>query len=321
MSSFDREPIQKYFSNGKIGLALGSGAARGLSYIGALEVLEENGIRPDYLAGTSIGALIGALYASGVPVQRMEQVACSLNWLRLARLLDPIIPTSGLLDGKKVASFIDELLPVKSFEELAFPLAVTATDVETGELIVIRQGSLLEAIEAAIAFPGLFAPVRFGNRFLVDGGLCAPVPTDVVRQMGARTVIGLCAIPEVEKKYTEAFEPVSAEKGSISRFLENFNSEWVETRFREVWQGQILQETKPSLSARKPPGIFRVFAQSIAIMENQINSLRIQQDNIDLLIRPEMKEITLLEFHRAEESISAGKAATLSALQALSSSP
>lgn len=300
-----------------IGLALGSGAARGLSYIGALDTLENHDIEIDLLAGTSIGALIGALFASGVPVRQMEQVACSLNWRRLARLLDPILPTSGLLDGKKVARFIDDLLPVKSFEELQRPLSVTTTDVETGELVVIREGNLLKAIQASIAFPGIFTPVRFEKRFLVDGGLCAPVPTDVVKNMGADLVIGLCAIPEVEKRYAEASTPVSKQRSGSNLFFEHFNSEWLEKRFREVWQGRNGkgEETEDPSPPRKPPGIFRVFAQSVAIMENQINSLRLEQDQIDLLIRPDLKDINLLEFHRAGEIIGIGKKATAEALR------
>ncbi|PLY00174.1 MAG: patatin [Desulfuromonas sp.] len=297
-----------------VGLALGSGAARGLSYIGVIDALENAGIRIQMLAGTSIGALIGALYASGIPVNQMEQVACSLNWRRLASLIDPIIPTSGLIDGKKVTRFIDELLPVKSFEELEIPLAVTATDIETGELIVIRKGSLLAAIEAAIAFPGIFAPVQIGDQFLVDGGICAPVPTDVVRNMGAEYIIGVCAIPEVEKQYSEAISPASTQKSDKKGFLEHFNSEWIENTFREVWQGKNNKSDNRPQPIRKPPGLFRVFAQSVAIMENQINALRIDKDQIDLLIRPELREFRLLEFHRARQIIDRGKEAATAAL-------
>ncbi len=318
MSDTDKISLATLRAGDSIGLALGSGAARGLSYIGVIETLEQAGVRISHIAGTSIGALIGALYASGVPVDRMEQVACDLHWSQLARLLDPIIPTSGLIDGKKVARFIDELLPVKSFEELQRPLAVTATDIETGELVVIRQGSLLEAIEAAIAFPGIFNPVRLGNRFLVDGGLCAPVPTDVARGMGAEMVVGVCAIPEVAKQYAEAFSPLTADKGGRKGLLEHFTPEWIERTFREVWQGRNGRESNGSPVDRKPPGIFRVFAQSVAIMENQINSLRLERDRIDLLIRPELKDITLLEFHRAAEIIAIGKQAAQEAMAQLS---
>ncbi len=275
------------------------------------------------IAGTSIGAMIGAIYASGVPVGRMEQVAGSLNWRRLARLLDPIIPTSGLIDGKKVSRFIEELLPVRSFAELELPLAVTTTDIESGELVVIRQGSLLEAIKASIAFPGIFNPVRIGDRFLMDGGLCAPVPTDIVREMGAETVIGVCAIPDIARKHSEAYMPVSDQPTDKTGFLEHFTPEWVEKTFRDVWTtgNNARKEKNSRQNNRKPPGIFRVFAQSIAIMENQVNSLRLDKDRIDLLIRPDFQDITLLEFHRAGEIIDIGKKATAEALQIPGSLP
>ena len=299
------------------GLALGSGAARGLSHIGVLNALEECGIRIDLLAGTSIGALIGALYASGVPVSRLQQVASELNWRKLAGMLGPSIPTSGLMDSRKVSRFIKELLPVKTFEELNIPLAVTTTDIESGELIVIRQGLLLPAILAAISFPGLFSPVRVGDRFLVDGGLCSPVPTDVVRQMGAEIIIGVCAIPAVDKRYNETFAPDTSKSKPKTPLLKRFTPDWVERTFSEIWTSQNHSEPdKPEGDERTPPGLFRVFAQSIAILENQINCLRLDQEKVDFLIRPELNNITLLEFHKAADAIEAGRLATLKLLKA-----
>lgn len=303
-SSFNVFPTDKI-----IGLALGSGAARGLSHIGVLHALEQQEVRIDLLAGTSIGALIGALYASGVPVSRLEQVACKLNWRKLAGLIGPIIPTSGLLDSRRVTRFIEELLPVKTFEELGVPLAVTATDIESGELIVIRQGLLLPAIIAAISFPGLFPPVRVGKRYLVDGGLCSPVPTDVVRQMGAEIIIGVCAIPEMNKSYTETFAPYTEKSQLKKPFLMRFTPDWIERTFSEIWTTQDRTDPQKG-DERSPPGIFRVFAQSIAILENQINSLRLDNEKVDFLIRPELNNITLLEFHKAAEAIEAGRVAT-----------
>lgn len=297
--------------NKSIGLALGSGAARGLSHIGVLHELDDQKIKIDFLAGTSIGALIGALYASGVPISHLQQVACELHWRKLAGLIGPTIPTSGLIDSRRVARFISELLPIKTFEELNVPLAVTTTDIETGELIVIRKGLLLPAILAAISFPGLFAPVRVGNRFLVDGGLCSPVPTDIVRQMGADFIIGVCAIPDVTKRYNETFTP-DTETTKVRRpLLTRFTPDWIERTFSEIWTTQNRSEQdSPEEDERTPPGIFRVFAQSIAILENQINSLRLDRENIDILIRPELNHITLLEFHKAAEAIEAGRLAT-----------
>ncbi len=304
----------------RLGLALGSGAARGLAHIGVLKVLEEEGVEIDFISGTSIGALIGALYAAGVPIEQIEEVACDVDWQQLARMIDPIIPTSGLIDGKKVSRFIAELLPVETFEELRIPLAVVATDVETGEEIIIKRGALIEALRAAVAFPGIFTPVRFGETFLVDGGLCNPVPVDVVRNMGADKVIGVCAIPEVVKPPSEdILPPPAAETKSKNFLLDFFNAESVEKVLKEIWRPEKENKNKDANHQkwRKPPGIFRVFAQCVAIMENQINALRLERDEIDILIRPDLKNITLLEFNKAEEAIRAGELATRAHLDSI----
>lgn len=294
-----------------LGLALGSGAARGLAHIGVIKVLEAEGIRPAAVAGTSIGALIGALYAAGVPAAEMEDVARSIDWRSLARLVDPIFPTRGLIDGRKINTFFSELLPVRDFSELQFPLAMVATDVETGEAIILRQGDLLSALRAAIAFPGIFAPVCFGDRYLVDGGLCHPVPVSIVRELGATRVIGVCAIPEVDKKSHEAFLPSHSPGGpapGTRPMLGWLNAERVENLWRDVFSRRNGRRNDDHCP-RKPPHIFRAFAQSVAIMENQINALRLVQDDIDLLLKPQLHGINLLEFQRADEIIAAGEKA------------
>jgi NTE family protein len=295
-------------------LALGGGAARGLAHIGVLKVLVQHQIQIDAIAGTSTGALIGGLYAAGVSVAQLEEVARDVDWRDLARLVDPIFPGSGLIDGKKVARFIAELLPVDRFEDLKIPLAVTATDVETGEGLFIKQGNLLEALRAAIAFPGIFTPVLFGDRFLVDGGLCNPVPVDVARELGARKVIGVCAIPDARLVSKETFlapeGPPVAEKSSWRDLL---TAEGVDRLFRDIWPGSKRETAKNRDNGgreRKPPGLLRIFAQSVAIMENQINDLRLEKNQIDLLLRPQFTDLTLFEFQRAEEVILAGEEVT-----------
>jgi len=302
----------------KLGLALGGGAARGLAHIGVLKVLEEEGIRVDTVAGTSIGAMIGALYAAGVPVRQIEDVARNVDWRQMARLIDPTLPKAGLIDGRKVGMFMAELLPVRSFEELRLPFAVVATDVETGEVLIIKKGDLLPALQAAIAFPGIFTPVSFGNRFLVDGGLCNPVPVDVARDLGADAIIGVCTIPGVEKRPSETFLPTSEGPAAAKRqrrLLDFFNSESVERLLKDLLgRGPEEAETDKSPSPpprRRPPGIFKVCAQSVAIMENEINALRLERNHIDVLIRPNLDGINLLEFNRAAEAIRAGVEATI----------
>lgn len=299
-------------SRPSIGLALGSGAARGLAHIGVLKTLEAAKIPINIIAGTSMGAFIGAMFAAGVPVAQMEKAALEIDWRRMAKLLDPVLPTSGLTDSKRLVSFIAELLPVRNFEELNRPLAITATDINTGEAVIIKQGDLLQALRAGLAFPGIFSPVRFGQRFLVDGGLCKPIPTDVARHLGADRVIGVCTIPAVNKRTPETFLPVAqAQHQSLGRWRGLFSARSIERAFRSA-VGQVAKEEPRS--DVKAPNIFRVCAQSVVIMENVINELHLRQNPHDLLIRPPLNDITLLEFHRAKEIIAAGEASARAAL-------
>ena len=300
-------------STPKLGLALGSGAARGLAHIGVLKVLEEAEISVDIITGTSMGALIGAMYAAGIPVAQMEEVALAIDWRKMAKLLDPVLPTSGLTDSKKLVAFIAEFLPAREFKDLRQTLAVTATDINTGEAIIIKQGDLLEALRASLAFPGIFSPVRFGQRFLVDGGLCNPIPTNVARSLGADKIIGVCTIPKIDKNTPETFLPSRHGQGkNITRWRNLFSARTIEQAFRSALGQELTHED--SAEQLRTPNIFRVCAQSVAIMENLINDLHLSQNPQDLIIRPQLEGITLLEFHRAEEVIAAGEAAARSAL-------
>lgn len=302
-------------SRPRLGLALGSGAARGLAHIGVLKVLEEADIPIDIITGTSMGAFIGAMYAAGVPVAQMEQVALELDWLSMARLLAPVLPTSGLSDGKKLVAFMAELLPVRDFKDLRLPLAITATDINTGEAVIIKQGDLLEALRASLAFPGIFSPVRFGQRFLVDGGLCNPIPTDVARNLGAERIIGVCTIPAVDKQTPETFLPTRhGDAKAISRWRDFFNTRRIEQAFRSALGQNTENSHDETADSLRTPNIFRVCAQSVAIMENVINELHLHQNPHDLIIRPPLEGITLLEFHRAEEIIAAGEASAKAVL-------
>ncbi len=302
-------------SRPRLGLALGSGAARGLAHIGVLKVLEEADIPIDIITGTSMGAFIGAMYAARVPVEQMEQVALEIDWRSMARLLNPVVPTSGLTDGKKLVAFMEEVLPARDFKDLRQTLAVTATDINTGEAIIIKQGDLLEALRASLAFPGIFPPVRFGQRFLVDGGLCNPIPTVAARHLGADKIIGVCTIPAVTKQTPEAFLPSKyGHSRTIKRWRDFFSTRRIEQAFRSALGHETEQLNDDEPANLKTPNIFRVCAQSVAIMENVINELHQDQSPHDLILRPPLDGITLLEFHRAEEIIAAGEASTRAAL-------
>jgi NTE family protein len=175
-------------SRAGIGLALGGGFARGFAHLGVLQVLEQNHIPIACIAGTSVGSILGAAYASGAPLARIIATCRTLkfrdigSW-RVSRL--------GLASNHRLADLIARVFDSKQFEDLQIPMAVVATDLNTGEPVVLTHGNLVDAIRASCAFPGLFEPVKIGTRCLADGGLVAPVPTGAARQLGAEFVLGV----------------------------------------------------------------------------------------------------------------------------------
>ncbi len=181
----------------KIGLALGSGAARGLAHIGVLDVLQKEGIPIDMVAGTSAGAMIGALYAQSKDIEWIKSLALELKAPKMVSLIDPAIPKSGLIKGRNVKRLLSSYFKgdVK-IEQMKIPFACVATDVETGEEMVFDHGPVLDAIRASISIPGIFSVSRWKGRYLVDGALVNPIPIDVLLRMGADFVIAVNVMPE-----------------------------------------------------------------------------------------------------------------------------
>jgi NTE family protein len=171
-----------------IGVALGGGFARGMAHIGVLKVLEEEGIPVRVIAGTSVGALIGACYCGGLSIEELEKVARSCRFTTFARWT---VSRYGIASNDRMVSFLTRTLKVKRFEELRIPLGVTATDFNTGEGIVFHSGSIIDPVRASCAYPGMFLPVEIRGRYLVDGMLSHPVPTRPLREMGAERVLAV----------------------------------------------------------------------------------------------------------------------------------
>jgi NTE family protein len=194
--------------NKKIGYALGGGGARGYFHIGVLKVLEEYNVFPDVIAGTSMGSIIGALYASGLNAKEIEQMAVGMDWKRLIVLADIIVPLNGLIQGRRVTSLLKSILKARTFAHLKKDFACVATDLNTGEQVVLNEGSLIEAVRASSSIPAIFTPVKLKGRYLIDGGLVNVVPVSVCRDMGADFVIGVNVIPGPREKVSiqEAFE-------------------------------------------------------------------------------------------------------------------
>jgi len=171
-----------------IGLALGGGFARGIAHVGVLKVLEEEGIPVRMIAGTSVGALIGAAYCSGVTIAELEEVAYKVRFTTFARWT---LSRYGFATNDRMVSFLTRTLKVQTFEELRIPLGVTATDFNTGEGMVFTSGSIIDPVRASCAYPGMFLPVEICGRWLVDGMLSNPVPTRPLRAMGAERVLAV----------------------------------------------------------------------------------------------------------------------------------
>ena len=175
-------------SRAGIALALGGGFARGFAHLGVLQVLEQNHIPISHIAGTSVGSILGAAYASGAPLDRIIETCRTLRFRDIARWR---VSRLGLASNHRLATLIERVFESRDFEDLRIPLAVVATDLSSGEPVVFTQGNLVDAIRASCAFPGLFEPVEIGTRCLADGGLVAPVPTHAARELGAGIVVGV----------------------------------------------------------------------------------------------------------------------------------
>lgn len=298
----------------KIGLALGSGSARGLAHLGVIRAIEDAGIKVDFIAGTSMGALIGAIHASG-KLGEFEATFQSFDWKKTISFFDVVLPKSGLLDGAKISELARAHIHADTIETLPSPFAAVATDIVSGEEVVIRSGDVIEAVRASISVPGIFTPVRSNGHILVDGGLTNPVPVSVARAMGADIVIAVDLNHEIivgknMKPLLAAEKAYSAEDSTFGMF-----SRWVSeylVSMKDIRQKLLARDNPASAQFRKwissepLPSIFEVLLASINIMETRITQARLRLDPPDVIIQPPLGHIRFLEFGRAEEIIGIG---------------
>jgi NTE family protein len=301
-----------------VGLALGSGAARGLAHIGVLRALREAGIRVDVIAGTSIGALIGATHAAG-KTDMLAETFAGFDWRRIAGFFDVVLPRSGLLDGARISAMVREHVAAERIEELPLPFAAVAADVTTGEEVVIRTGDVIEAVRASISVPGILTPVRREDRFLVDGGIVNPVPVSVARALGAQYVIAVDLNHGVTSRSLVARRP---RKPKPAPALPQW-AQGITQGMQELTAKLLPQDTagKRRPKATPMPSIFEVLLGSINIMETRITEGRLAIDRPELLIRPSLGHIRFLDFDRAEEAIGIGYRATVETLKAFPEIP
>jgi len=199
----------------KIGLALGSGGARGLAHIGVLRVFEEHQIPIDFIAGSSMGSLIGALYANGNDLNMLEKLAVHL---KRKHWVDFSVPKVGLVTGEKIKELIRILTHGKNIEDLETPLAIIATDIENGERVVFREGPIYQAVRASISIPGIFVPETINGRVLVDGGVIDRIPIHAAREMGAEFVIAIdVGLYDAKSKVNTIFDVIAQSIDIIER--------------------------------------------------------------------------------------------------------
>lgn len=281
----------------KIGLALGSGAARGWAHIGVIRALAEAGYKPDMIAGCSVGAFVGAACANN-DLDKLETWVTSLTWQSVLKLLDPSW-SGGLLKGERLIDFFRRHFLDHDFSELAMPFACVATDLASGREVWLREGSVAEAVRASIAMPGLFRPAERDGRLLVDGGLVNPVPVSLCRSMGADIVIAVDLGADLAGRALRREELAAAEAGE------------------EGWLQRLRSSVGLAPQADSAPSMMTVLASSINIMQMRIARSRLAGEPADLMITPYLGKLALMDYHRAGEAIAEGRAAVQRALPAI----
>ncbi len=294
----------------KIGLALGSGSARGWAHVGVIEALAERGIEPQVVAGTSIGALVGAAHVSG-NLQRLHEWLLTLTRMDVISLMDPSWLGGGLIEGEKLFDFFRDYMRDGRIEDLDIPFGAVATELENGREVWLREGLLSEAVRASIALPGLFTPAKKDGKWYIDGGLVNPVPVSLCRAMGADVVIAVNLNGDILGRHLRHNGRDREDDRSEGRLPEALieNELWQKysSRLRELLGRDRLPDWLDF--RREGPGLFEVMATAINIMQDRITRSRMAGDPPELLIAPRLSHIQLMEFERAGEAIEEGRRA------------
>jgi len=284
----------------RVGLALGSGSARGWAHIGVIAALEERGIKPEIVCGTSIGALVGAAYAAG-ELERLERWVSGLSWADVLKLVD-VTWRGGLIRGQRLFDFFREHFADRDIQALGLKFAAVATELSAGREIWLREGSVLDAVRASIPIPGIFAPMPLNGEMLVDGGLVNPVPVTVCRALGADIVIAvdLGWAKRVRNRAQDAPRRIQGvvEAARTSNWLQRLGVGWLE---------RLLGGSEPEEASL--PSIIEVFLGSIDIVQERLARSRLGGDPPEVLVTPRLPDFAAMEFHRAREAIKEGRAA------------
>lgn len=295
----------------KIGLALGSGAAKGISHIGVLKVLDEIGIKPDIIAGTSMGALLGSLYAGGMTAREIQELTLGIDKKEIRKLFKVTLDGPGFINGQFIDEYLDEILPAKNIQDLKTPFGCCACNILDGREIVFTKGSLSDAIRASISIPGILTPHKLGDFTLVDGGLVNPVPVSLCRQLGADFVIAVNVLntpclknkvydfPDRAKEIQEKIDKSSADK--LNEKIKLFITKEIETFELTAKRIGSLLNLNEEIS------ILNIISQTYLIGESNLSKFRLSTDKPDILVEPNMRAVRHFDFDKAHEAILVGE--------------
>jgi NTE family protein len=298
---------KNWSSKRTVGLVLGSGSSRGWAHIGVIEALEEANIPIDCIAASSIGSYVGAIYASG-NLSSLKNFVIKMDGKKVFSYFDIVLPRSGLLNGtKRLKELFSIHTGATDFSDLNIPVAMLATDLETGGKVVLNSGSLLDALRATMSIPGIFVPARVNNRWLVDGGVVDPVPVTVARAMGVDIVIavdlnGKSVHGEERKKESE----YSEKHANCHDVGKNELIEKLTAYYRNA--GASFKNTISEIlrSESSVPSILETVNSSIRIMADRMTRRNLSVDPADVLIQPNLGELKMLDFDQVEETIEQG---------------
>jgi NTE family protein len=284
----------------RLGFALGSGSARGWAHIGIVQALAERGFVPDVIAGASVGALVGAAAAAG-RLDVLEQWVCALTQRDVWRLVDTTFRGGGVMTGSRLMEAIATQIGDATIESLPVRFGAVATDLYTGEEVWLRDGPYMTAVRASSGVPGLFAPTWHGGRWLIDGGVVNPLPVSMCRALGADVVIAVDlsrSVTNVAKRAQEGLPPVNA---TAPAAIEEG------TAILTKWSGLVDGLVESFRAKRTEPGLLEVMSGSVNIMQDRITRSRLAIDPADLVLRPDLADFQLMDFHRAREAIDIGR--------------
>jgi NTE family protein len=282
-----------------IGLVLGGGAARGFAHIGVLRALAAHGIRPDVIAGTSIGAIVGGVYAAG-KLDAFEAWCRQLTRRRVLGYLDFTFGGSGLIGGNRLRARLENALGAVTFADLPLRLAAIATEVRTGHEIWLTRGLLTEAMTASSALPGIFPPKRIGGRWLMDGALVNPLPISAARALGARLVIAVNLNTDNFGRGTIIQDHGPDAEDDARRAALATKPKW-----GGIFGAERLLHRR-FFGARDRPGLSTVMVEAFQIMQDRITRSRLAGDPPDVMINPRLGRTNLFDFHRANDIIARG---------------